>query len=197
MEPQHLKEGAVREVTLTFDDGPHPVQTPKLLDALAKFKIKAVFFVLGEKLETEQGRAIIKRAVAEGHYIGNHSYSHANLTNLTGPQIRGEIEKTQALIGKCSRGLKLLRPPLGTHNQLVDRIALDLGFRLVLWSVDPMDWHPKYKAGGWVDFGLEQIEAQEHSLVLAHDIHRTTVEKVEELVSRIKSLPSTSFVEFA
>jgi peptidoglycan/xylan/chitin deacetylase (PgdA/CDA1 family) len=197
VEPQYLKEGPVREVILTFDDGPHPVQTPKLLDTLAKFNIKAVFFVLGKKLETEQGRAIIKRAVAEGHTIGNHSYSHPDLTKLKEPQIRDELEKTQALIGECSRGLKLLRPPHGAHNQLVDRIARDLGFRLVLWSVDTMDWHPKYKPSGWVDFGLEQIEAREHSLVLAHDIHRTTVEKVEELVSRVKSLPSTSFVEFA
>jgi len=197
MAPLYGTQTGLREIVFTFDDGPHPVYTPKLLDTLMRSGVKAVFFVLGKNLESEQGKAIIKRAFDEGHYIGNHTYSHANLTKLAEPQIREEIEKTQNLIGQCSRGLKILRPPYGAHNDLVDKVARDLGYRLVFWNVDTLDWHPKYKSGGWVEHGMDQIRAREDSIVLAHDIHRTTVEKVEELIGGIKRLRSTSFAEFA
>jgi peptidoglycan/xylan/chitin deacetylase (PgdA/CDA1 family) len=197
MAPLYGTQSGIREIVVTFDDGPHVLSTPKLLDSLARHQIKAVFFVLGKNLESPKGKEILKRMADEGHYIGNHTYSHPNLTKLPEPQIREEIEKTRELIGDLDRGIKLLRPPYGAHNELADRIVHELGYRLVFWNVDSLDWHPNYKSGKWVDHAMEQIRAREDSIVLAHDIHRTTVEKVEELIAGIKRLRNTTFPEFA
>lgn len=197
MSPLYGSQKGIREVVLTFDDGPHPQYTPKLLDTLAKHQIKAIFFVVGKNLEAAKGKEIVKRMLEEGHCIGNHTYSHPNLTKLAEPQIREEIEKTQELIGDASRGLKLLRPPYGAHNDRVDKVARELAFRLVFWNVDTLDWHPNYKSGKWVQHGMEQIRAREDCIVLAHDIHKTTVEKVDDLITGIKQLRNTTFPGFA
>lgn len=187
----------VREVVFSFDDGPHPVNTPKLLDVLAKHGVKAIFFTVGQNLATPHGKEILKRIAGDGHYVGNHTYTHPNLAKLTEAQIRDEIGKTAALIGDADRGIKLLRPPYGSHNQLVDKVAHDLGYRIVLWNVDTQDWNPRFKDGGWVQLGLDQIEAREHSLVLAHDIHPTTVAKVDDFITAIKALPNVQFPAYA
>lgn len=187
----------VREVVFSFDDGPHAVNTPKLLDVLGNNGLKAVFFVVGQNLATAHGKEIVKRMSAEGHYVGNHTYTHPNLTKLSEAQIRDEISKTATLIGDADRGIKLLRPPFGAHNQLVDQIAREMGYRVVLWNVDTNDWNPKYRAGAWVQLGLDQIEAREHSLVLAHDIHPTTVAKVDEFIAAVKALPNVTFPAYA
>jgi len=197
MAPLYGTQTGVREIVVTFDDGPHTLSTPVLLDSLARHQIKAVFFVLGQRLETPKGKEILRRVADEGHYIGNHTYSHPNLTKLPEPQIREEIEKTAALIGDADRGLKLFRPPYGAHNELVDKVVRELGYRLVFWNVDSLDWHPNYKSGKWVDHAMEQIRAREDSIVLAHDIHRTTVENVEDLLGRIKRLRNVAFPAFA
>lgn len=182
-----------REVLLTFDDGPHPTFTPKLLDTLGEQGIKAVFFVLGQNIEGAKGKEIIRRASSEGHFIGNHTYSHPNLKNLTRDQVRTEIKKTMDLIGDADRGVKLFRPPYGAHNDVVDAIAKELGYRMMFWNVDPLDWHADYKAGKWVPFALDQIRSREDSLVLAHDIHRTTVEKVGDLIAGLKEIRNIKF----
>ena len=187
----------VREVVFSFDDGPDPTNTPKLLDVLAKHAVKAIFFVLGQNLESTTKKEIFHRISTEGHYVGNHSYSHPNLTKLTKKQIRSEIAKTEALIGKADRGIKLLRPPYGAHNAVVDQVAHDMGYRIVLWNVDTLDWHAKYKPGKWVQHGLDQIEAREHSLVLAHDIHSTTVAKADKFIAAIKAMPNVQFPTYA
>jgi peptidoglycan/xylan/chitin deacetylase (PgdA/CDA1 family) len=189
--------GDKREILLTFDDGPHQSLTPKLLDELAKHDIKALFFVLGQALETAKGQEIIKRAAAEGHAIGNHTYSHSDLTKLTPEQVRDEIVRTEHLIGDASRGIKVLRPPYGAHNAVVDAVVKDLGYALRLWNVDSLDWHPKYREGAWVQHAMDQIEARQHCLVLAHDIHPTTVGKIADLIGQISALPDAVFTQYA
>lgn len=186
-----------RVVALTFDDGPHHTNTPKLLDDLKTAGVRATFFVVGKNLETDIGKALIARAVSEGHQIGNHTYSHPDLTKLTEQQIRDEITKTEALIGSAIGQHKLLRPPYGAHNGVVDKVAKELGYSIVLWNVDSMDWHPKYKEGAWVQHAMDQIEHREHCVVLAHDIHATTVARVSELVVQIQKLQNTQFVQYA
>jgi peptidoglycan/xylan/chitin deacetylase (PgdA/CDA1 family) len=185
-----------RRIHLTFDDGPHPINTRKLLDELKHTGIQATFFVMGEKLETSVGQELIQRAAAEGHQIGNHTYSHLDLTDLTEDQIRQEILKTEKLIGDVNKGVKILRPPYGKHNSLVDQVAQELGYRLVLWNVDSRDWDPDYQ-GRWVDFAMEQIVTQEQSIVLAHDIHATTVTRAGALIAQIRELSGSSFIQYS
>src|SRR5208283_106506 len=184
-----------RRIHLTFDDGPHPTNTPKVLEELKHAGIQATFFVKGKHLESSLGQEVIQRAAAEGHQIGNHTYSHPRLTELTEPQIRQEILMTEQLIGDEDQGIKILRPPFGAHNLVVDQVAQELGYRLVLWNVDSCDWHPKY-VDRWVEHAMKQIMTHEQSVVLAHDSQTTTVTRVAALIAQIQDLPGSSFIRY-
>lgn len=186
-----------REILLTFDDGPHQKWTPVLLDYLRDHGIKAVFFVLGRNVTLAGGRDIVRRAAAEGHQIGNHSYSHPDLTKLSASQVRDEIRRTEELIAEFAGGRKLFRPPYGAHNSTVDSVLADLGYRLLLWSVDPEDWKKANQPSGWVDLATQGIRARGHSIVLAHDIHRTTVEQFPSFVASARALPQARFISYA
>lgn len=184
-----------RDVVLTFDDGPNPKTTPKLLDILAENEIKANFFVVGQLLSTSEGKAIVTRAQAGGHVIGNHTFSHPNLRGLSESKIRDELKRTHDLVCECTGACDLFRPPYGASSQTVSRILLELGYTPVLWNVDTLDWKYK-KEGKWVDHGMEQIKVREDSLVLMHDIHATTVDNVPQLISRIRRIPGTRFTTY-
>src|SRR5438046_3010975 len=99
-------------IAMTFDDGPHAINTPKLLEMAAKRHIKLTFFVLGECVE--QNPDVLRREVAEGHEIGNHSWSHPNLAKLSDADVRSQLQRTEDIIVKTA-GIKtkLMRPPYG------------------------------------------------------------------------------------
>lgn len=182
-----IKYGSAKgksEIVLTFDDGPHPTLTPKLLDILKIENIKAIFFVLGENVASGKNIDIVKRAYDEGHIIGNHTYSHKNLRSLSESEIRNEIMKTEVLIRDFLTVPKLLRPPYGSTNLTVNKIIQELGYTSVLWNVDTLDWQKK--SIKWVEDSIEHITLREDSIVLMHDIHKTTVNNVIELVKSIK-----------
>src|ERR1019366_8811995 len=176
--PNAQHQAPLRQVRLTFDDGPSAATTPRLLDQLKDFGIKATFFVVGRNIADTQGLAIIKRMAAEGHQIGNHSYSHPNLTQLSATQIEQEIKKTEDLIGSLDNGIKLFRPPFGFHNADVDRAAETLGYKSVHWNVNSLDWQEHYQNRSWGSHVLRQIEARRDCVVLAHDVFPTTVEHI-------------------
>jgi peptidoglycan-N-acetylglucosamine deacetylase len=182
-----------RQVRLTFDDGPSADTTPRLLDQLKEFGIKATFFVVGRNIANPQGLAIIERMAAEGHQIGNHSYNHRRLTELDSAQIEHEIKQTEDLIGSLDNGIKLFRPPFGFRNAEVDRTAAVLGYKSVLWTVDTLDWREHYKNRRWVSHAMRQIKEKMDCIILAHDIFPTTVEYVPELVAEMRKLPATDF----
>jgi len=186
----------VREVLFTFDDGPNPKTTPKLLDVLAAHDIKAMFFVLGERIATADGRAIMERAHREGHHIGNHTYSHRDLKTLSEQDIRNELKKTQDLIGACAHECTFFRPPYGATNVMVNKILQEEGYMTILWTVDTEDWKRKSDAA-WVEYAMDQIKSREDSNVLMHDIHSSTVNSVEDFIKRINRMASVEFVQYA
>ena len=130
---------ASKKIALTFDDGPHPRFTEKILNVLEKYDIKATFFVIGVNIENYP--APLKRIVQSGHEIGNHSYTHANQKALSEENIRCEIEKCENLIYE-SVGVKakLFRPPQGQYGEGVEKIAREKGCSIILWSIDTKDW---------------------------------------------------------
>jgi peptidoglycan/xylan/chitin deacetylase (PgdA/CDA1 family) len=183
----------VRTVALTFDDGPSPAFTGDLLDYLKGEGIPVVFFVLGSLLATTNGRKLVQRAHDEGHLIGNHSYSHANLTKLSKAKVRSELQRTHdrivAIAGEC----KLFRPPYGAQNSIVREVATELGYQTALWNVDTLDW--KWRNIKWVNHAISQVQHRTHSTVLMHDIHQTTVSRVPTLIGRIRNLGAVKFVQ--
>lgn len=156
-------------VCLTFDDGPHPTNTPALLDLLGQYQAKATFFVVGSR--AEQHGQVLSRAAAEGHAIGNHTYSHANLTKLSEADKLAQVANAaQAIENACGVSPKLIRPPYGARAPGETEIA---GEVVTLWDVDPQDW--KYKDSQRVASHILS-HVQSGSIVLLHDLHATSVE---------------------
>jgi peptidoglycan/xylan/chitin deacetylase (PgdA/CDA1 family) len=165
-------------IAMTFDDGPHATNTPKLLDLAAKRHIKLTFFVLGECVQ--QNPAVLQREVAEGHEIGNHSWSHPNLAKLSDEAVRSQLRRTEDIIVKTA-GVKpkLMRPPYGelTKRQRV-WVNHDFGYKVILWDVDPLDWK---RPGPSVVARRIIAGARPGSIILSHDIHPPTIEAMPQV----------------
>jgi peptidoglycan/xylan/chitin deacetylase (PgdA/CDA1 family) len=127
------------ELALTFDDGPNPIWTPRLLDVLAGYGVKATFFLLGSRAQAEP--RLVRRIVEEGHLIGNHSWSHPNLALTAADRVREELAKTNELLEQITGSpVQYFRPPFGARRPVVFKIARSLGLSPVLWNAMTTDW---------------------------------------------------------
>lgn len=127
-------------VSITFDDGPHPVFTPIILDILAKYQAKATFFVTGTKAETYPN--LIRREMKEGHEIANHTYNHYIKRNISVDKLTSELEQTDIVLKKIAGYTPALyRPVGGIYNETIINTALKNGKLVILWSWDPRDWN--------------------------------------------------------
>lgn len=129
-------------IYLTFDDGPHAVWTPRVLDLLARYGAPATFFVVG--FRTTDHPNLIVQIVEEGHEVENHTLHHHRLDELDAKQFRMQIEGADRAIrralGSDEYSTSCLRPPFGATNRVVARLARELGKSLVIWDIDPQDW---------------------------------------------------------
>ncbi len=131
--------GEEKKIALTFDDGPHPVMTDKILDILEEYDIPATFFVIGENAVNYP--APLRRAVALGHEIGNHTFSHKHIANMSRPYIEKELSDTETVITAISgAAVTLFRPPEGNVGGAVLEAAAHCDYRVILWTVDTHDW---------------------------------------------------------
>jgi peptidoglycan/xylan/chitin deacetylase (PgdA/CDA1 family) len=172
----------VPALALTFDDGPHPKHTPRLLDILRQYGVKATFFVVGKNVERYPD--IAQRIVAEGHQIANHTMAHPNLVKLKRKRFDKEIKDTNTII-EAYTGKKptAIRPPYGSLNVKVEATLRNLyGLNIILWSVDPEDW----KKPGASEVARRLIEgAKPGAILLAHDIHEQTIDAMPEVLSQL------------
>lgn len=130
----------IPEIALTFDDGPNSQATPKILDILKKYNVKATFFVLGKFID--KNNAILKREVDEGHVIGNHTFTHAKGTITDIEKIDRELLRTDNLILKYTgQNVNYFRPPFGFENWRFLTESELLNYTVVLWSLDVGDWN--------------------------------------------------------
>lgn len=171
---------ALRQIALTFDDGPNPATTPVILDLLKKYNVKATFFVLGSVVEGNE--TILQRMVAEGHEVANHTWSHPNLTHLSTEQIKKEIELTQAVVEKAiGKRPTMMRPPYGAVNQAV----IDaMGLPSIYWNVDTEDWSNRDRHA---IFERVKEQACPGCIILMHDIHQPTVDSLEPVLQFLTS----------
>jgi peptidoglycan/xylan/chitin deacetylase (PgdA/CDA1 family) len=160
-------------IAMTFDDGPSPETTPRLLDILKQRNIKATFFMIGQN--AERNPAIVKRILAEGHEIGNHSWTHPQLSKLPDDRVTEEINKTQNAIKDASGYAPvLMRPPYGAITaRQKEWIEKQFGLSVIIWSVDPFDWK---RPGASVIEQRILAGARPGAIVLSHDIHKQTVD---------------------
>ena len=157
------------EIAFTFDDGPHPVWTEKLLDGLKERGIRATFFVIGQS--AEEHPELIQRMLEEGNQVGNHTYSHVQLTACKTDQALEEIQKTQEVIYDATGFQpRYIRPPFGSWNEVLqDKTNL----QSVLWDVDPYDWKVQN-----TDIIVQRIleQTEDGSIILLHDVYEESVE---------------------
>jgi len=171
-------------IAMTFDDGPSKALTPKLLDLLAAHHIKATFFVIGENAADHP--EILKRAVAEGHEIANHSWSHPNLGKMSDEAVRRELRKTDETIS-AAIGVRptLFRPPYGSITPRQKHwIHDEFGYRIIIWDVDPLDWK---RPGASVVCNRIVKETRAGSIVLSHDIHPGTIEAMPATFDQLQA----------
>ncbi len=170
------------EVALTFDDGPHPLYTPLLLEILRQHQARATFFVVGKRVKQYPG--LLDRITREDQELGNHSFSHTDMRSLTREEVSRELSRTSALTeGWAGVKLHLFRPPGGQYNGKVMECARRQGYTMVLWTLNPADWKmPQDKI-------LEKIEntVRGGDIILLHDGAIETIKALPEILSILKT----------
>lgn len=181
-----------KKIALTFDDGPYPDTTDKILDLLKKYDAKATFFVLGNKVERYP--ETIKREVAEGHEIANHTFNHVYfMRSISKATIMDEIVKTDKAIESLTGKKPLLfRPPGGYYNEQSIQIAKTLGYTTIMWS-----WHQD--TNDWRSPGVNRIinkvlnNARNGDIVLMHDYIPGSLQTVKALETILYELDKRGF----
>lgn len=182
------------KLTLSFDNGPDSEVTPRVLDVLARHAVTAYFFVLGHKIETASGRDLVRRMVAQGHRVGNHSYSHATPLgdDSRSDAAEQEIGATQVLLDPLVPSAPLFRPfggggLLGPH--LLSAPAVEYlcrhRYTCVLWNSVPRDWEDPQT---WQEAALADLAVRPHTLVVLHDIQNACLSRLDEFLNRATSL---------
>lgn len=168
-----------KKIAITFDDGPHPIATAKILDGLKERNVKATFFVTGSKAENYPD--LLKRMQDEGHIIGNHTYSHLQYTKKSKQEFIEEVNKTSQIIFEITgEEVVYVRPPFGSWHESLEK---ELNLIPVFWSIDPQDWccynaHKVFK---------EVIKnAKENSVILMHDCYGSTVEASMMIIDELQ-----------
>lgn len=169
-------------LAMTFDDGPHPSLTPKLLDILKERNVKATFFLVGRNIKAYP--AIVKRIIAEGHEIGNHTWTHASLTTRSDSQIRDELKRSDdALMEVAGYKTHLIRPPYGAINTRIKEMMFsEFGLTTIMWSVDPQDWR---RPGVSVVTSRLVNGAHNGAIMLSHDIHPPTIQAMPGMFDQL------------
>src|SRR5438874_6585019 len=193
----HQGAGGEHQVALTFDDGPDPQWTPKILDILKANGVKAAFFLVG--VNAEKYPSLVRRIVAEGHEIGNHTYYHPNLALCWPEHIRVELNATELLLETITgRSTTLFRPPYAADtspSKITEltplQLAQDLGYLVVLENIDPQDW-----ARPGADIILQRVKQQRRdgSIILLHDAggdRQQTVEALPRILDYLKTRGDT------
>ncbi|GAB2845776.1 hypothetical protein GCM10022221_51390 [Actinocorallia aurea] len=169
-------------VALTFDDGPMD-HTERLLEILARYNARATFFVVGQMVE--EFPQLVQKEVAAGHEIANHSWNHSDLAGLSEEGVTAQIKQTQeAILRHSGYRSVLLRPPYGSSNARVAKVAASFGLPEIIWAVDPLDWRDRNSS---LIARRVLSETGPGDVVLLHDIHASTVDAVPKILEGLSA----------
>jgi len=165
-------------VAITYDDGPHKTNTPKILDILEENFAVATFFMVGQNIEGKEH--ILKRSYELGNELGSHTWDHANLSKSSNEKIKQQLDDTDAAI-KAVVNIEnpILRPPYGAFNNNVKEVC---GKPIIMWSLDTLDWDTRSADATY----LACMEAKDGDIILMHDIHEPTVVAQEDVIKGLQ-----------
>ena len=182
--PWPLLRPGPKQVALTFDDGPHSVYTPRILDVLGRHKVQATFFVIGSA--AEKNPRLLKRMVNEGHSVQNHTYNHPYLTRYSDAVVADQLNRASRIIeaGTGSRP-NCMRPPFGAISARVRAVASGVGLATIMWDVDPWDW----KRPGSAAVATRVLNATSGGdIILLHDTAGTsTVDALPRIITGLRA----------
>jgi peptidoglycan/xylan/chitin deacetylase (PgdA/CDA1 family) len=192
-----LEPASPKWLTLTFDNGPDPEATPQVLEVLRERRVTAWFFVLGKHVATEQGRQLVERTIAEGHLIGNHSYTHARPLGEDNSEeaVQAEIVATAELLEPLLRaqpdGERWFRPfggggEIGPHllSCYAAKYLSEMRYTCVLWSSVPRDWED---AEGWPERAIADCDAQQHTVMVLHDVSNACAARLGRFLDLVRN----------
>ncbi len=175
-------EGLSPDCALTFDDGPAD-HTAALLDTLAAKSIKATFFVVGIKVRRHP--ELVRRMIAEGHEVENHSYDHPDMLKLSEPERQREIHDTEAMLESLGAKPHFFRPPYGAYDGALVEDARREGLEVVLWSHDSEDW--RYHTVATIEGKILPTAARAaHGVFLFHDLQTPTVTLMPAILDALR-----------
>jgi peptidoglycan-N-acetylglucosamine deacetylase len=181
-----------RRLTLSFDNGPHPELTPRVLDVLAAHLARAVFFMIGTQVTTSAGREIARRVVEAGHRIGNHTMTHGSpLGRLIDADAVAEIRLADEVLAEFAGEVPLFRPSgegrLGPHvfSRASVEYLLGQGHTAVIWNSLPRDWEAP--DGSWVSRALADLATRQHTMVVLHDVLPATVDRLGSFLDAVRN----------
>ena len=181
--------GSAGVVYLTFDDGPTPAWTPRVLALLARYQARATFFVLGRSAAAHS--ELVRQEFAAGHGVGNHTWSHRRLTNLSGAQLVAEVNATSTAIRQITGApVRCLRPPFATVDAASAEQVRALGLRLVLWDIDTNDW---LRPGTGAIAGRVLGRVRSGDVILMHDGGGNRSETVAALEQVLATLSARGY----
>jgi len=180
-------------VSLTFDNGPTAGVTERVLDILSTRHVPATFFIVGSNLADPHGRRATERAVADGHRLGGHMWSHTiSFGEADDATVDSELERTSDAVGAIGGDPLLFRPyALGgeTDERLMSRYGADRlragGYTCVLWNSVPGDWHDP---DGWVDRAVDDVTSHPWTVVVLHDLPVGAADRLDEFLDRLVAL---------
>lgn len=170
-------------IALTYDDGPDPRVTPKLMELLKRKKVPATFYVLGKRVE--EYPEITRQLHENGFELVNHTYEHKLLTKLPEEKIRWELTRTNELISEITgQPVTHMRPPYGGRNARVDQVIRDLGMKTILWDIDTEDW--RKRSAAQMIANIER-RATDGSIVLFHDRYQSSLDATEAVIDSLRA----------
>lgn len=169
-------------VGLTYDDGPNPSNTTNLLNTLKANGLRATFFNIGQNAQNNQ--SLVRAQVDAGMWVGNHSYTHPHLTQMSSSQIQSELQRTQQAIQQATgQAPKLFRPPYGETNYTLQSIEQQLGLKEIIWDVDSQDWN----GASTSQIVQAASRLQNGQIILMHDQYATTVQAIPQIAANLRS----------
>ncbi|WP_199617038.1 delta-lactam-biosynthetic de-N-acetylase [Paenibacillus alkalitolerans] len=177
-----LGDTTKKELYLTFDNGYENGHTSAILDVLKSKKVPAVFFVTGHYVKDQP--ELLKRMVAEGHLIGNHTWSHPDMTRLSNTKIKEELDKVKIEVANVTgqHGMAYMRPPRGLFNDRTLYVSKELGYTNVFWSLAYADWNTK-KQKGW-RYAYDKVMPQLHpgAVILLHAVSKDNADAMAAII---------------